>query len=118
MVGCILLAPLRNRPYRTFDVSLATPCHTQDSICYFVQGAVSRYDACLDRLPTLFTDVQNDQRAVFTGDTLFVAGCGRFFEGKSLTSLLSDIVYWLSLLIRHWTRDECRTQPDLVSSAR
>ncbi|KAJ7184237.1 beta-lactamase-like protein [Mycena filopes] len=37
---------------------LATPCHTQDSIA-----------------STRLT------RGVFTGDTLFIAGCGRFFEG-------------------------------------
>ncbi|KAG5645901.1 hypothetical protein DXG03_005048 [Asterophora parasitica] len=44
---------------------LATPCHTQDSICYYV------------------TDTANEAQAgsVFTGDTLFIAGCGRFFEG-------------------------------------
>ena len=64
--------------------ALHTPCHTQDSICYYVQDG-------------------ND-KAVFTGDTLFHAGvyatvlfkynsqaanqnaiefkgCGRFFEG-------------------------------------
>ena len=45
---------------------LHTPCHTQDSICFFVE------------------DQQTGQRGVFTGDTLFLAGCGRFFEGKSL----------------------------------
>ncbi|SPO21190.1 related to GLO4 - glyoxalase II (hydroxyacylglutathione hydrolase) [Ustilago trichophora] len=44
---------------------LATPCHTQDHICYFV------------------TDTANQQaKGVFTGDTLFISGCGRFFEGK------------------------------------
>ncbi|KAI0664942.1 hydroxyacylglutathione hydrolase [Cubamyces menziesii] len=46
---------------------LATPCHTQDSICYYA------------------TSTSNSGAAhpggVFTGDTLFVAGCGRFFEG-------------------------------------
>lgn len=41
--------------------ALHTPCHTQDSICYFFEDG--------------------DQRAVFTGDTLFIGGCGRFFEG-------------------------------------
>lgn len=34
--------------------ALHTPCHTQDSICYFMEDG--------------------DQRAVFTGDTLFIAG--------------------------------------------
>jgi len=44
---------------------LATQCHTQDSICYHVTDAVE------DTHPG----------GVFTGDTLFIAGCGRFFEG-------------------------------------
>lgn len=43
--------------------ALHTPCHTQDSICYFVQ------------------DLSTGEKGVFTGDTLFVSGCGRFFEG-------------------------------------
>ncbi|KAI0312462.1 Metallo-hydrolase/oxidoreductase [Amylostereum chailletii] len=44
---------------------LATPCHTQDSICYHI------------------TDSSDTSQpgGVFTGDTLFIAGCGRFFEG-------------------------------------
>ncbi|KAJ5152264.1 hydroxyacylglutathione hydrolase [Penicillium capsulatum] len=61
--------------------ALHTPCHTQDSICYFMQDG--------------------EQRVVFTGDTLFIGGmlpvlaplscnpclmrpgCGRFFEGNA-----------------------------------
>ncbi|GAB7352527.1 hypothetical protein MBLNU459_g2921t1 [Dothideomycetes sp. NU459] len=43
--------------------ALHTPCHTQDSICY------------------LFEDGKD--KAVFTGDTLFIGGCGRFFEGTA-----------------------------------
>jgi hydroxyacylglutathione hydrolase len=52
----------------TFDIEginvkcLATPCHTQDSICYHVTAS-------------------GGAGAVFTGDTLFTGGCGRFFEG-------------------------------------
>ncbi|KAF2851427.1 hydroxyacylglutathione hydrolase [Plenodomus tracheiphilus IPT5] len=42
--------------------ALHTPCHTQDSICYFVEDG--------------------QDRVVFTGDTLFIGGCGRFFEGN------------------------------------
>lgn len=45
----------------------ATPCHTQDSICFFAE--------------------EDGQRAAFPGDTLFVAGCGRFFEGGSAIDL-------------------------------
>lgn len=40
-----------------------TPCHTSGHICYFVTGPSA------------------SEPAVFTGDTLFVGGCGRFFEG-------------------------------------
>eukprot|EP00106_Octopus_bimaculoides_P016380 XP_014783822.1 PREDICTED: hydroxyacylglutathione hydrolase, mitochondrial-like [Octopus bimaculoides] len=42
---------------------LHTPCHTTGHICYFV------------------TSNDEHQPAVFTGDTLFIGGCGRFFEG-------------------------------------
>lgn len=45
--------------------ALHTPCHTQDSICYYVK------------------DTKTGDRAVFTGDTLFISGCGRFFEGNA-----------------------------------
>ncbi|KAG5342198.1 hypothetical protein C0989_004510 [Termitomyces sp. Mn162] len=44
---------------------LATPCHTQDSICYYVTDKAK---------PT-------QPGGVFTGDTLFIGGSGRFFEG-------------------------------------
>jgi hydroxyacylglutathione hydrolase len=44
---------------------LHTPCHTKTHICYFVE------------------DPKTKERAVFTGDTLFIAGCGRFFEGNA-----------------------------------
>ena len=68
--------------------ALHTPCHTQDSICWYMQDG--------------------DEKVVFTGDTLFIggkrlgmlndrmktctcgllltrmsAGCGRFFEGTA-----------------------------------
>lgn len=69
--------------------ALHTPCHTQDSICY------------------LFED--GSDKAVFTGDTLFIGGCGRFFEGtpeemhKALNETLAALpddtkVYVCSLL--------------------
>lgn len=54
--------------------ALHTPCHTQDSICY------------------LFED--GEDRAVFTGDTLFIGGCGRFFEGtpKEMHKALNEVL--------------------------
>ncbi|GLJ26351.1 hypothetical protein SUGI_0507590 [Cryptomeria japonica] len=45
--------------------ALHTPCHTKGHISYFV------------------TSTSGDDPAVFTGDTLFIAGCGRFFEGSA-----------------------------------
>lgn len=41
-----------------------TPCHTSGHICYYV------------------TDKEGN-KVVFTGDTMFIAGCGRFFEGTA-----------------------------------
>ncbi|XP_005734676.1 hydroxyacylglutathione hydrolase, mitochondrial isoform X1 [Pundamilia nyererei] len=45
---------------------LSTPCHTTGHICYYVTKENS-----------------TEPPAVFTGDTLFVAGCGKFFEGTA-----------------------------------
>ncbi|KAF9595841.1 hypothetical protein IFM89_005327 [Coptis chinensis] len=46
-------------------LSLHTPCHTRGHISYYVTGK------------------EEENPAVFTGDTLFVAGCGKFFEGTA-----------------------------------
>nr|CAD2172195.1 unnamed protein product [Meloidogyne enterolobii] len=45
--------------------ALKTPCHTSTHICYYI------------------TDEAENQKCVFTGDTLFIGGCGRFFEGTA-----------------------------------
>ena len=45
--------------------ALHTPCHTRGHVCYFFPGEA-------DEAP-----------ALFTGDTLFSGGCGRFFEGDA-----------------------------------
>jgi len=50
--------------------ALHTPCHTQDSICYYMEDAAHPSGSSSDK-------------AVFTGDTLFIGGCGRFFEGTA-----------------------------------
>ena len=60
---------------------LFTPCHTTGHICYFVKG---------------------DNPAVFTGDTLFLAGCGRFFEGTA-DQMKKNLVDTLGAL-----PDECK----------
>lgn len=66
--------------------ALHTPCHTNDSICWHVKST------------------QGNDQAVFTGDTLFHGGCGRFFEGtpqqmhtalnKTLASLPNNTVVY------------------------
>jgi len=62
------------------DVScLFTPCHTTGHICYFVQTPA------------------RDYKAVFTGDTLFLGGCGRFFEGTA-EQMYSALIEKLSKL--------------------
>lgn len=42
-----------------------SPCHTKGHILIYIQ------------------DTNNDKGMIFTGDTLFVGGCGRFFEGNA-----------------------------------
>ncbi|XP_034395900.1 hydroxyacylglutathione hydrolase, mitochondrial isoform X1 [Cyclopterus lumpus] len=56
---------------------LFTPCHTTGHICYYVTKETS-----------------TEPPAVFTGDTLFVAGCGKFFEGtaEQMYKALMDIL--------------------------
>ncbi|KAL1497730.1 hypothetical protein ABEB36_008638 [Hypothenemus hampei] len=56
---------------------LYTPCHTTGHICYYLKDSKSQ--------------------AVFTGDTLFVAGCGRFFEGTA-QQMYTALVQKLSTL--------------------
>ncbi|TQS32203.1 hypothetical protein Golomagni_07490, partial [Golovinomyces magnicellulatus] len=57
--------PAHGETFKIGDITVKgvhTPCHTQDSICYFMEDSTGK--------------------VVFTGDTLFISGCGRFFEGK------------------------------------
>lgn len=75
IVGGDQRVPAMNRPVKQGDKlkignldieCLATPCHTSGHICYFVTSSDNGVDP-----------------AVFTGDTLFIAGCGKFFEGTA-----------------------------------
>ena len=69
---------------------LFTPCHTTGHICYFVTA----------------TEDSNNS-AVFTGDTLFLGGCGRFFEGtaeqmyKALITILSALPDYTKVFCGH-----------------
>jgi hydroxyacylglutathione hydrolase len=55
---------------------LETPCHTSGHICYYVTSP----------------DLSN--KVVFTGDTLFIGGCGKFFEGtpQQMYSALCEVL--------------------------
>lgn len=46
--------------------ALHTPCHTAGHVCFYI---TSEQDSSMDPI-------------LFSGDTLFVGGCGRFFEGE------------------------------------
>ncbi|KAH6680369.1 hydroxyacylglutathione hydrolase [Halenospora varia] len=58
--------PKNGEGFKIGDIAVKaiyTPCHTQDSICWLMEDSTGR--------------------VVFTGDTLFHGGCGRFFEGSA-----------------------------------
>lgn len=85
--SCVQTTPADGESFKIGELSVKaihTPCHTQDSICFYAE--------------------QDSKKAVFTGDTLFIAGCGRFFEGtatemntalnKKLAALPSDTLVY------------------------
>ncbi|KAG2388239.1 hypothetical protein C9374_000403 [Naegleria lovaniensis] len=62
-----------------------TPCHTKGHVCYVLQNKKENGD---------------EWNCVFSGDTIFAAGCGKFFEGSAqdmysniqlIRSLFSDV---------------------------
>lgn len=56
--------------------ALHTPCHTQDSICWYAK------------------DLETNEKALFSGDTIFNLGNGRFFEGtgEEMVKIIYDIL--------------------------
>ncbi|XP_016157272.1 PREDICTED: hydroxyacylglutathione hydrolase-like protein [Ficedula albicollis] len=64
--GVVPLSPVE-WPFGAIRVRcLFTPCHTSGHMCYF-----------------MWEDDSPDAPALFSGDTLFVGGCGQFFEGTA-----------------------------------
>ena len=65
-----------------------TPCHTRGHVVYFLEAK-----GCADGIE--HTSVMKDEymvvshvnRCVFTGDTVFIGGCGQFFEGQGVDML-------------------------------
>lgn len=64
---------------------LSTPCHTSGHVCYVVTGNEEETNFNFIFFFVLFVKFTLDgkEQAVFTGDTLFIGGCGRFFEGTA-----------------------------------
>lgn len=67
--------PADGETFKIGDITvkaLYTPCHTQDSICWYMQDG--------------------DDRVVFTGDTLFHAG--KFTESQRILNLVFELIRW------------------------
>lgn len=60
--------------YKQINI-IKTPCHTKDSVC-------------------LYCNNNESDPVLFTGDTLFVAGCGHFFEGnpKDMVDVVNKLI--------------------------
>ena len=61
--------------------ALHTPCHTRGHVLFYVTSAAGAGEA-----PSEEEGRGGSAPLVFSGDTLFVGGCGRFFEGDASQS--------------------------------
>ena len=63
-----------------------TPCHTRGHMLFLfepVEGVQEELEFTDEMLENTNYEVKrNVNRMVFTGDTIFTGGCGRFFEGQ------------------------------------
>ena len=60
-----------------------TPCHTKGHILYFCESPSVDSGAMEISIEKSYQHVKNINRCIFTGDTIFIGGCGRFFEGTA-----------------------------------
>lgn len=63
-----------------------TPCHTVGHILYYCESTLDAATAHIEvsmEHNGLYQHVKNINRCVFTGDTVFLGGCGKFFEGTA-----------------------------------
>jgi hydroxyacylglutathione hydrolase len=60
---------------------LHTPCHTRGHIIYLCEVTDHSGEHTID-YDSDYQSVKNARRILLTGDTIFVGGCGRFFEGE------------------------------------
>ncbi|TPX70912.1 hydroxyacylglutathione hydrolase [Spizellomyces sp. 'palustris'] len=75
---------------------IATPCHTRGSIMYLLeprhgdtvgqprQRSIINSSDDEDDAPVAPHTAVEDEPSLFTGDTLFIGGCGKYFEGDAV----------------------------------
>lgn len=61
--------------------TIYTPCHTKGHVCFLVTKNTNESIESIEDIP------QQNIPILFCGDTLFVGGCGRFFEGTATEML-------------------------------
>ena len=62
-----------------------TPCHTKGHILYYCESQ-SEEESKIEVVKendNKYQHIKNINRCIFTGDTIFIGGCGRFFEGTA-----------------------------------
>ena len=80
--------------------ALHTPCHTRGHILFYFEGAEGQKLEYTKTVENGYVKVSNVDRLVFTGDTIFLGGCGRFFEGQP-----HEMVTSLDLAMAHLPDD-------------
>ncbi|CAM9853344.1 unnamed protein product [Laminaria digitata] len=80
--------------------ALHTPCHTRGHVLFFVTSAAGAGGA-----PSEEEGRGGSAPLVFSGDTLFVGGCGRFFEGDA--SQMSNALQGVASKLPGTTRVFC-----------
>ena len=70
--------------------AIHVPCHTTGHVMYLVKANDSpneKIGTVLKHEKNAWVEYSSINRALFTGDTIFVGGCGRFFEGTGADML-------------------------------
>lgn len=59
-----------------------TPCHTKGHILYYIDSGHKQEEYKVSKEGD-YQHIQGVNRCVLSGDTVFLGGCGRFFEGNA-----------------------------------
>ena len=70
-----------------------TPCHTKGHILYYCEPVAATDGSQANAKEGGYQTVKNVNRCIFTGDTIFIGGCGRFFEGTA-----AEMAYAMSVM--------------------